>query len=196
MVVTLFFHRFSSQMWSQGGGVLPVSQYEGWGNCNLCAFSISAQADIYIYIKKSFPMSKIQSEYILLSPCFSEGTPLLIQNIYLREVFIKIVCFDWHIFVCFPTQDAMRLYYVCTAPHCGHRWTEWSLLIIKRFSTCFYAVAVSTRTVSIWVCVYSECIWLYKIAALLSPLLLLYGHSYLSPCCEYNVISFAVVLFF
>lgn len=21
-------------------------------------------------------------------------------------------------------QDAMRLYYVCTAPHCGHRWTE------------------------------------------------------------------------
>uniref|UniRef100_A0A8C6GFM0 DNA-directed RNA polymerase II subunit RPB9-like zinc ribbon domain-containing protein n=1 Tax=Mus spicilegus TaxID=10103 RepID=A0A8C6GFM0_MUSSI len=20
--------------------------------------------------------------------------------------------------------DAMRLYYVCTAPHCGHRWTE------------------------------------------------------------------------
>lgn len=19
----------------------------------------------------------------------------------------------------------MRLYYVCTAPHCGHRWTEW-----------------------------------------------------------------------
>lgn len=113
----------------------------------------------------------------------------------MREVFIKIVCFDWHIFVCFPTQDAMRLYYVCTAPHCGHRWTEWSLLIIKRSSTCFYAVAVSTRTVSIWVCVYSECIWLYKIAALLTPLLLLHGHSYLSPCCEYNVISFAVVLF-
>ncbi|KAG8553200.1 hypothetical protein GDO81_003313 [Engystomops pustulosus] len=21
-------------------------------------------------------------------------------------------------------EDAMRLYYVCTAPHCGHRWTE------------------------------------------------------------------------
>ncbi|KAJ8400407.1 hypothetical protein AAFF_G00397900 [Aldrovandia affinis] len=23
-------------------------------------------------------------------------------------------------------EDAMRLYYVCTAPHCGHRWTERS----------------------------------------------------------------------
>uniref|UniRef100_A0A8C4Q8V8 DNA-directed RNA polymerase subunit n=2 Tax=Eptatretus burgeri TaxID=7764 RepID=A0A8C4Q8V8_EPTBU len=22
------------------------------------------------------------------------------------------------------SEDAMRLYYVCTAPHCGHRWTE------------------------------------------------------------------------
>ncbi|KAM9591554.1 uncharacterized protein ACIBXB_006351 [Morphnus guianensis] len=21
-------------------------------------------------------------------------------------------------------EDAMRLYYVCTAPYCGHRWTE------------------------------------------------------------------------
>ncbi|XP_078675908.1 DNA-directed RNA polymerase II subunit RPB9 isoform X3 [Branchiostoma floridae x Branchiostoma belcheri] len=21
-------------------------------------------------------------------------------------------------------EDAMRLYYVCTAPNCGHRWTE------------------------------------------------------------------------
>uniref|UniRef100_A0A4W5JVX1 RNA polymerase II subunit I n=1 Tax=Hucho hucho TaxID=62062 RepID=A0A4W5JVX1_9TELE len=21
-------------------------------------------------------------------------------------------------------KDAMRLYYVCTAPHCGHSWTE------------------------------------------------------------------------
>uniref|UniRef100_A0A8C7J4Y0 RNA polymerase II subunit I n=1 Tax=Oncorhynchus kisutch TaxID=8019 RepID=A0A8C7J4Y0_ONCKI len=24
----------------------------------------------------------------------------------------------------FSMQDVMRLYYVCTAPHCGHRWTE------------------------------------------------------------------------
>uniref|UniRef100_A0A8C0AMR5 DNA-directed RNA polymerase II subunit RPB9-like zinc ribbon domain-containing protein n=1 Tax=Buteo japonicus TaxID=224669 RepID=A0A8C0AMR5_9AVES len=27
-------------------------------------------------------------------------------------------------FFTYLKPDAMRLYYVCTAPYCGHRWTE------------------------------------------------------------------------
>lgn len=71
----------SSQVWPQGGGVLPVSQHEGWGTGR-----------------------------------WGLHPRLLVCLIGLKEGKVLILCSSW--------QDAMRLYYVCTAPHCGHRWTE------------------------------------------------------------------------
>ncbi|XP_057244497.1 DNA-directed RNA polymerase II subunit RPB9-like [Malurus melanocephalus] len=44
--------------------------------------------------------------------------------IYVNKITHEVECSGE--FPKFPQipQDAMRLYYVCTAPHCGHRWTE------------------------------------------------------------------------
>lgn len=38
----------SSQMWSQGGSVLPVSQYEGWGNYHESSNTVYIKLSLYV----------------------------------------------------------------------------------------------------------------------------------------------------
>ena len=97
---------FSSQMWSQGGSVLPVPQYEGWGN-DLCSWNT-------LCITLSF---NIVCLWTSLPAFCGQQYDITDPGIKQRVYYLKHT-------LCLPWQDAMRLYYVCTAPHCGHRWTE------------------------------------------------------------------------